>query len=197
MKLKKHVRSPCTIVSHKYTTTIILPSCTYIGVYVGPKLGSLIMYLVAETCKCFIIIFVVIINKIKKDYCEALFIQCHVTSSTCLQDWNCVWILCSNDNFFHWQYRFAVIVMGKVEYIGEEDPNFPVNISVFKPHTVQGTFILVIQYTYFIIYIFWTLWIQLSRLFLIMLYEDIEWNVDWAWIWTEIFRAELGPFTLL
>ncbi|KAL5018785.1 hypothetical protein ScPMuIL_004507 [Solemya velum] len=36
------------------------------------------------------------------------------------------------------KYRFAVIVMGKVEYIGEEDPNFAVNISSFQPHTVQG-----------------------------------------------------------
>ncbi|XP_053388715.1 ubiquitin carboxyl-terminal hydrolase 7-like [Mercenaria mercenaria] len=37
------------------------------------------------------------------------------------------------------KYKFAVIVMGKVEYISDEEHDQNVNISQFIPHTVSGT----------------------------------------------------------
>lgn len=36
------------------------------------------------------------------------------------------------------KYKFAVVVMGRVEYISEEDNDIRVDLNVFRPHTIQG-----------------------------------------------------------
>ena len=43
---------------------------------------------------------------------------------------------------FSLQYKFAVIVMGKMEYISDDDQELKVNISQFLPHSLSGTFIV-------------------------------------------------------
>lgn len=37
------------------------------------------------------------------------------------------------------QYKFAVVVMGRVEHISDEDQNIRVDLDIFKPHAIQGT----------------------------------------------------------
>lgn len=36
------------------------------------------------------------------------------------------------------KYKFAVVVMGRVEYISDEEQDIKVDLSVFKPHAIQG-----------------------------------------------------------
>ena len=38
------------------------------------------------------------------------------------------------------QYKFAVIVMGKLEYISDDDQDLKVNISQFLPHSLSGMY---------------------------------------------------------
>ena len=41
------------------------------------------------------------------------------------------------------QYKFAVIVMGKLEYISDDDQELKVNISQFLPHSLSGMYVLI------------------------------------------------------
>lgn len=43
------------------------------------------------------------------------------------------------------QYKFAVVVMGRVEHISDEDQNIRVDLDIFKPHAIQGTKWLIYQ----------------------------------------------------
>lgn len=36
------------------------------------------------------------------------------------------------------KYKFAVVVMGRVEHISDEDQNIRVDLDIFKPHAIQG-----------------------------------------------------------
>ncbi|XP_021358377.1 ubiquitin carboxyl-terminal hydrolase 7-like isoform X1 [Mizuhopecten yessoensis] len=36
------------------------------------------------------------------------------------------------------KYKFAVVVMGRVEYISDDDQDMRVDLTVFKPHAIQG-----------------------------------------------------------
>ena len=47
-------------------------------------------------------------------------------------------LLSSDDSCYSLQYKFAVIVMGKLEYISDDDQDLKVNISQFLPHSLSG-----------------------------------------------------------
>jgi len=47
---------------------------------------------------------------------------------------------------FIYQYKFAVIVMGNVDYISDEDQDLKVNISQFLPHSHAGKVSLLVKW---------------------------------------------------